>query len=241
MQMHSLKKMGVWLTLATLTTGMAHAESLADRRGSHHSGKHHSSSHHSHSHRCVLPASRCDILRRGCNDLRLFVGDLNRIFLAEAISGLTPTDPLIASYVNAVNTAPIGSITTAAVDFGNLLTSLGVDQDLSNQVVAALDAYALAAENFSAAVVSGVHVSGTLLAWQVQANALAQALANASGVKISQLNDLIDQFLNNQATHIQAYNTANFTLAVEETARGFQLATEISDLVIGKLIRHCRE
>lgn len=250
MQMHSLKKVGVWLTLATLTTmGIAHAESLADRRGSHHSGKHHSGSHHSgkhhsgshSSHRCVPSASSCGILEPGEANLRKIVGNLDRIFLAEALTGSTPADPVIASYVNAANAAPTGSITSESSAFGAFLVRLGVDQSLANQVVTALNAYAIAAENFSATFVSGGDIGGALAFWEAQGDALSQALANASGVKVRKLTALVNDLIATQVVIIQAYNAQNFNLGVEEYAHSIDVAVAISHLVGSKLIKDCQE
>ncbi len=239
MKILSLKKMGMWLILATVTSAQGvSAESLFD---AFHLG-------HSHSRHCKPAISRSEritILDRGQTDWQRIANNLNEIFLIESLTGLTPAiDPTIAALVTALNgsATAAGSIFQASADFRAILELLSVPVGTAANVEAAINAFVQAAELYSASVATGTPAeqAATFSAWQAQGVNLGFALEAAIGAAPGTTNllNLINELIVAEVNVIQNFipGSGVFAKAVESQAIATDVAAQISNFVLERLI-----
>jgi hypothetical protein len=244
MQMQSLKKIRVWLTLAALTmTGTTYAHS------------HHHHLPHPHHHVSVPESDRCALLERGALDWFTIISDINQISLAEGITSSTSaTNPDIAVLVAAIDgtSTSTGTIAFAASDFGNLIQSLGA-VDPQN-VTSTLNQYALATLDYSSTLNSSDFppTSDQLAA---QANALNDVMSAAAAVSHAAvvaarrapasviIPAKMEEVARAQAAAIQNQQVinpaANSVFSVLSNAEALEAAAQISNAIILSLIDKC--
>lgn len=217
MQMRFLKKMGVIFALIALTSTQA---AYADH--SHHS-------HHSHSH--SSPGDISTIWGEISNAWHSIAADLNVLFAEFGTLGVSPTTEALLTAYNTGDIAPKAQLFSVA-----LQQTDRVSQATADQAALALDLYAVAAETYAIALISGGDVTAALVNWNNQTQNLINALNAIPRIKASVISPLVNQFQQAEIAAVQAYATANFTAAVADNNQSQALAESISDYIARRLL-----